>query len=260
MPLKAILNTVDDLSDELKKAYVEKDGKFILDVSPVDGFSLEDVSGLKTSLAKERQSVAEKDRLLESFSGLDPEKSKAALSKVEEMKDWKADDVVQATIKAREDQLVEKQTREIGERDDTIGSLSKQLDFHVRTSVATTSITAQGGSVELMLPHVLSQTNIADVKGNRITQIVDKDGTPRISTASGSQADMSMDELVSEMKANPTYAPCFPGSGASGSGASGSGAVGGGNGSPKEILSSDQDTIDANVTGIANGDCVVVDG
>ena len=55
--LKAMLDSLEGISDGDKGHYVEKDGKFFLDVGPVGGWALEDVAGLKTALGTERDST-----------------------------------------------------------------------------------------------------------------------------------------------------------------------------------------------------------
>ena len=49
MGLKAILETLDEVPEALRAFYVERDGKFVLDADGV-----EDVTGLKSALEKER--------------------------------------------------------------------------------------------------------------------------------------------------------------------------------------------------------------
>lgn len=84
MPLKMSLDSLDGLSDEIKALYTEKNGKFTLGVEGV-----EDVSGLKSALAKTRE---EKDALMKSlkgFDGIDPEKFKALSAQIESSEELK---------------------------------------------------------------------------------------------------------------------------------------------------------------------------
>lgn len=68
MALKLVLDTLDGLDEGQKALYVEKDGKFHLDV---DG--LEDTSGLKSALQKERERARDFEKKLSGLKDLDPE-------------------------------------------------------------------------------------------------------------------------------------------------------------------------------------------
>src|SRR4051794_27617528 len=50
MALKAIVETIDSVPEAVRGLYKEAEGKFILDVESVEGYALEDVSGLKSTL------------------------------------------------------------------------------------------------------------------------------------------------------------------------------------------------------------------
>jgi DNA-binding transcriptional MerR regulator len=55
MNLKYQIDTLDELSDEHKALYVEKDGKFVLNI---EGLPVEDTAGLKSALERERANAA----------------------------------------------------------------------------------------------------------------------------------------------------------------------------------------------------------
>lgn len=93
MALKFVVDSLDGLSEELKSSYKKgDDGKFHLDV---DGG--EDVSGLKSALQKERDSVKELKGSLKTLEEKiaiykdidDPEKAKEALKKIQAIEEKK---------------------------------------------------------------------------------------------------------------------------------------------------------------------------
>ena len=55
MPLKSIINSLDDVEELHRPFYREDAGRHVLDVESVDGFALENVNGLKTALSTERR-------------------------------------------------------------------------------------------------------------------------------------------------------------------------------------------------------------
>lgn len=219
----------DSLSDALKSEYkVQTDGSYLLDVSPVGGYALEDVQGLKTALSQERSAKETAERKVEAFKDIDPAKAKEALTKIGEMATWTPEQKVKEQIDAVKNQMAEKHTGEKGKLEAQLKKLTAQLEKILVDAEASKAIAENKGSIQLLLPHVRASTRIKTTEaGEFIVEIVDEKGNARLSPAAGSTAPMTVAELVTAMKTNATFAPAFAGSGASGTGASGGGAGGG---------------------------------
>jgi len=232
MSLAAIVKaeTHETLPDAIKSEYKARDdGTFILDVTPTDDFALENVKGLKSGLSKERAAREAAEKKLKDFGDLDAGKAREALQKMEEMVNWTPDDKVKEQIAAIQKQLEDKHAGEIAKRDDAVSLLTSQLEQVMIDAAAIEAITTHKGSVTLLLPHVRGKARLKSGDSGYSVEIVDDDGTPRISTEAGSSGPMSMGELVAEMKGNDEFSAAFEGSGASGSGASNSAGGKGGN-------------------------------
>jgi len=82
MGLALVVDKLDAVAETARALYVEKDGKFHLDV---DG--LEDTSGLKTALQKERDAAKEAKRIAKEieqrFEGIDPAKVREMMTRLE---------------------------------------------------------------------------------------------------------------------------------------------------------------------------------
>lgn len=86
--LKAVVGSLDEIQEDLRSLYREENGKFLLDADGV-----EDVTGLKTALERERQArgkyekeAREARKLAERFGdlGTDPDEIKATLEKAKQ--------------------------------------------------------------------------------------------------------------------------------------------------------------------------------
>jgi len=233
--LKAIVDALEGeggVEEALRPLYVPGEGalegKFVLNVEPVGTFKLEDVGGLKSALAKERQSLANAQKTLKPYEGLDPAAARAALEKMKEMDDWDPDKKLEEYKKqlakqaeGEKNQLIEKHTGEVGTLNGRMSVLTKQLEDALITSSAVKALDAQDAFVDLVLPHVKAMTRIRQNEdGSFAVEVLDAEGTPRLSPKTGSQSPMSIEELVVEMSTNPKYAPGFGASKAKGSGAS----------------------------------------
>lgn len=221
MAIKAIVTKLEDAPEALREHYAEKDGKFYLSVDPVDGFALEDVTGLKSALGAERTQRERLEATVVKFKDLDPDKARAALTELEELKKLdptaEADKLANTKFESAKAQLLEKHGQEIGQRDERIQKLTGAMDKLVRQAAATAAIAEAKGSVELLLPHVLANTRVKETDdGEFVVEVVDAKGNVRIGDAKG--APMDLKGLVAEMRQSETYARAFEGDGHSGTG------------------------------------------
>ncbi|WP_029581949.1 hypothetical protein [Bradyrhizobium sp. URHD0069] len=220
MALKAIVETIESVPEAARGFYKENEGKFILEVEPVDGFGLEDVSGLKNTLGKEMtlRKRLEKDVL--KFKDIDPDKARDALARLEELGNIdptkEADKIVSERLEAAKRQLLEKHGEEIKTRDGRIGQLTKTVEGLLIDQSATAALAESKGSVELLLPHVQKHTRVREDNGRFVVEVVDKDGNARIGNAKGDP--MTIADLVQEMRQSDAFGRAFEGSGQSGSG------------------------------------------
>lgn len=271
MSLKAVLKTLEGLDDKVKEHYTEKDGKFVLDVSSVDGLVLENVDGLKASvealrtsernLTQDLKNSVEAVKQLETkFDGIDPKAAKSALSKVEEIANWDGDTKIKEAIEINErkmqvkmDELVKQHTEKVETLENDFTDSQDQLQDAIVNSQIVKAISDEKGSVDLLVPHVRKHVNmIKDGKGRWIPEVVNEKGDPRIGDSQGTP--MTIPQLVQEMKTKDVFAGAFPGANQSGTGRSG--AEEGTHhetGDKKVVNASDNKTVSDNLEDIASG-------
>lgn len=226
MALKAVVDTLDDAPETLREHYRAgtanegTEGKFVLAVEAVGGFALEDVSGLKSALGKERTTREKLERDVVKFKDLDPEKAREALAKLEELGSLdpakEADKIANTKFEAAKAQLLEKHTGEIIAREERIGFLSKAVENLLIDAAATAALAEAKGSVQLLLPHVKAHARVKEVDGKFTVEVVDAAGNGRIADAKG--APMGIKDLVAEMRESDAFARAFEGEGHSGTG------------------------------------------
>jgi len=227
--LLAILASLANVPEAFHKFYKKgDDGKFYLQVTGVDGWALENVQGLKTNLStaleEKRQAVAKLAKIPEGF---DIDKAQQAMTKVEEMKNWKPEDKVREQMKAREDELTAKHRTELekvaNENKDLVGQIESVLaDGAIAT--ALTKFELMEGGATLLTPHIRAQIKVAkNDQGKYAAQVMNADGkTPRMTQKSNDTSNMGIEELVSIMSKDKTFASCFKAKPASGPGKPGS--------------------------------------
>ncbi len=205
--LKLTVDSLDGVEESARGLYVEKDGKFFLDV---DG--IEDTSGLKTALSKERKRADEAEKQIKAWqkSGKTPDEIEELLEaqrKTEEDKAAKAGEWDKLRA-----QMNEKHQAEIKAKDDAIAAMRSRLNAELVDSKAVAAIAAEKGVPDLLLPHVQRHVKVDE---NFNVVVVDDTGSPRVN---GKGEPLRISDLIAEMKTNAIFGRAFEGSGQSGGG------------------------------------------
>lgn len=218
--LKAVLESLDGLDENLKSVYEEKDGKFVLKVEPVGGYALEDVSGLKTTLSKEMSARKELEKVANKFKDLDPDQVRTALQELDELKkidpEKEADKLVSSKLESHKAQLVKKHEEELASEHAKVERYRSKIEALLCDQVATQHIAELKGSVKLLLPHVRAFTRVVEDNGDFRVEVVDQAGNVRIGDSKGSP--MTIADLVREMRESEEFGRAFEGDGTSGTG------------------------------------------
>lgn len=215
MALKSILESLDGLSEDIKKEYTEKDGKFYLDLEGLDDHPA--VGALKRAKDHEkglRQTAEGKLREAE-------DKATQLESTIEELRTGAIPkDDVAALKNSYEQKLAAKET----EFTQKYGTLQSQIEKVMLDSAALAMATELSTAPALLVPHIRSRLKLEEVDGELAVHVVDIAGKPSAAT---------LVDLKNEMLQNKSFAPILIGSKASGGGASG--GSGGGGASSKKL-------------------------
>lgn len=223
MALKAILESLDGISEDIRSHYTEQGGKFHLGVDSVDGMSLEDVRGLKSALSQERKRADEAQALAKAFDGLDADAAREALRKLEDMRNWKPDQKVQEQLRLKEQEIQGKYQSQLDKLKGELDATVKQLEKELITAAASKALAEKGGNPSLLLPLIERATRMRRTDaGQFLAEVLDDGGNTRISPKSGATDAMTIGELIEEMAGKEEFAGAFQGTGARGSGAFGS--------------------------------------
>lgn len=245
MALAAILAAIDGLPEAIKGEYrpasdseVQTNpalkGKYLLDVTPADGFRLGNVDGLNTSVQTLTTAKQQLEGKLAKFGDLNPDDVTAKLTRLGELEAIdpakEADKLVTAKVDAVKRDMTTQFDTERTDLNGKVGKYRGALDNVLRKGAAIEQISAAGGSVEALLPHVLNNLKFVESDDGKFNvQVVDGDGNTRVGDAAGNP--MTVAQLVGEFKSKDAFAPLFSASGQSGGGASPS-SGGGGGGAP----------------------------
>lgn len=244
MALKAILKTLDGLSEEVAGLYVKKDDAFILDLDGVD--DLPAVAGLRNTARTEREERKKFEKQFKSLesqiSGLDLEKLKDIdpddyAGKLELLEKYEKNEKKRKTQKLKdeknweklESQLREQHQREIETlqskfgsekqslldqiadvtktNEATVGKMEASLITHLRDKKLIKEVTDAKGNVTLLSPHITPFIKVAaDDAGNYDSTVIDADGNQRFNNLG---KPMTIKELVSEFGENPDFSGAF---------------------------------------------------
>lgn len=241
--LKAILDSLDGVPEALHELYVEQDGKYVLDAEVE---SHPGVGALKRALDRERDNFKKlQGKIPDNF---DPKDYESLLALREEVQMGKLTDKQREEVENVKRQLQDVHAKEQAKAKERISALEAALRREVITSRATAALAAAKGSVKLLLPHVERQASMIEEDGQFAPVVIDHKGHTRI----GDKGEpMTLEELVSEMRASKDYASAFEGVGSSGGGAVRPAPASGG--AATTVAAGDEQGFLSNLEGIAKG-------
>lgn len=219
MALKAKLENLEGVTDAHKALYRKEGDAYLLDVEPVEGYVLENVTALKGALAKEREQAAERGKALEAFGDLDPGTARDALTKVGQMKNWSSDEKVKEQIEARGKEVAAAKDAEYGPKLQALDSVRKAYEVLTIDNALRDAGVKAKFLAPALVPRLLRDAVKLDEREGKLTPVVmDANGKPRVVINNdGTSRDMSIDEFVAEQAKLPEYLPLIAGSTASGS-------------------------------------------
>lgn len=217
MALALVVDKIDAVPEALRAEYVEKDGKFHLNV---DG--LPDVAGLKSALEAERGLNKTTKAEIASWKklGKTPDEiaelvaAKEAEAEAAAKKAGKHDEILAAKLAAAKAERDASEATLKAERDAAVTSERGAIvETRVNSALVKAKATAEG--LDLLTERLGKRLAFEVVDGKRVISIMQIDGvTPMI--GSGKDGLATMDDLVKE--AVKTWPSLFEGSGAGGSG------------------------------------------
>lgn len=223
MALPAEVDSLDSIEEHFRGEYAkdEESGTFRLQVTPVGGFSLENIDGLKKALGSTR---SERDGLktkLDAWGDLDPKAARDALADAEKFRTFdpktEADKIAQEKLQTWQKQVNEEWEAKyspVAEENSTLRSQNARL---LLNRDAGTLMADMDANPHLIMPLIMERVKFkTDSIGELGYEIVDAQGNKRIGDQHGN--DMTLEQLFNELRDNEHTAGAFNGSGQSGSG------------------------------------------
>lgn len=211
--LKLTVDKLDEVDEALRPLYVEREGKYELDV---DG-----VPDLRAALKTANREAA---TLRTKFKDVDLEEVAALREQVEELK-TKAGPEALESIKKQMNEAHGKEREKLQKRLDKVRATMEEALVDGEASRALAELK---GSPTLLLPHIRKHVKIAESDEGFAIQVVNSKGEPRVRDDG---APVTIKQLVEEMKGAAEFGRAFDGSGAGGTG---SGGASGGGGAAKK--------------------------
>lgn len=214
MALKAVLQNLDGVPENLRTEYKEQDGKFYLDIEGIDDHH--GVGALKRAKDYEKDNArVAKEKAEKLQADLD-----AANNDLTELR---KNGIPKGDVDRLETSYKQKQQQSEDALNGKITKLTASLEKHLldnRAQQLATEVAAKPEYVELLLPHIRNRMKLEAAGENEehVVRVLDKDGKP---------SALNMDDLKKELLANKAFAAILTGSKANGGGAGGGGGGGG---------------------------------
>lgn len=227
MALKAILDSIDGADEAVRGFYAEQSegplkGKFVLQVDGASGYALEDVSGLKSALGKERARADAAEKQAAAFGDIDPKKAAEALAKYEELSQLdpakEADKLIEERVKAVREKMMAEFDKERAALQSENQSLKGEADQTARLRAKGEAFDTHGVMPERRkaLDAYVDRYIKTDLReGKRVVLVTDDDGNPRIA---GDGSNMNINSFVESLKNDPGFQWAFQGTDKTGGG------------------------------------------
>lgn len=232
MGLAALVKDLSAVAEGQRSLYVafERAGEawHRLDVDPVEGFSLEDVGGLKKALTTERELAGSASRRVKLFhdslgDNVDPSTIATQLAELDALKaldpDKEADKIASAKFESWKTGVIKENGKEKTVLQQTITGLETEITSYLVDGEIARVLNDEDtkGSYELLAPVLRGQVRVIrdDASGKRVAVAVDEAGTPRVGDSGGGY--LGIKGLAKELKGDQTFARAFDGSKVSGS-------------------------------------------
>lgn len=211
---EASFDSIEVVPEQFRVLYKEVDGKFLLDTEdPKVGSVVEGLVALNKSLGASRKEASDHkanavDLSALSDFGTTPEEIAAGVKvKVEELQGQIANaGDASKNLEALKADMSKATAKEIRGKDKQIEALTGQMHKHLVKDAATKAIVEAKGTLELLMDHVTKRAKVVSENGEFNVVVVDDKGERRYN---GLGDLLSIPELVSELKANPTFQVLF---------------------------------------------------
>lgn len=229
MTLPAVIDKLEDVAEGLRTEYkLGEGGKYYLDVSGVDDMpAVQGLKKAKQDLLDEKKTLQTK---LTAYGDVTPEK-------LQELKDAAKGSGKEGQRITELEQKLEQQSRqaqlEVQQAKDEAKKATGAAEMYFKRSEIQRAVKAAKGEPALLEHEMMKSLQVKQLEnGEYALVVIGRDGQARIKD---SQANpFSIDDLVTELKGNPTFGRAFDGLGKSGSGADPN-AGGGSGGSPGSV-------------------------
>jgi len=214
MGLKFKLDSLDGVEASQKAFYKEVNGKFELDI---EGHPDGDLSAANKRLLADLKDAQSKAKALEEAAKKTEEEKKAAIAaaqKEAEEKLKKSGDIDGLT-KSYEEKLAAKEKEAAAKISELNAAVYNLTVVQTATNIAAKIATP--GTAEVFMPHIIKRLRY-------------EDGKVKVLDAQGNLSALTIEELETEFKNSPAFAPLIAGPKGSGTGSQSAG--GGGSGAP----------------------------
>jgi hypothetical protein len=231
MALELTIEKPEDVDESIRALYVEKDGKYHLDISGLDKVTEESVRNAVATATRKANKEAQEERLKRKQYeklGMTPEQIEEAITELQTLREKREEDDTKVKMDkgqwdALKQQMNEKHSVEVNklkalieDERKKVGELRKRIERHLVTSNAVSAIAEHKGVPQLLLPYVTNHIKVEELENGEFNlKVVDEKGEPLVN---GKGDPLTISEFVGGMQSNEVFGRAFEGSGATGGG------------------------------------------
>ena len=227
MPIELEVESIEEVDEKYRPFYEEHDGKFVLEDGLADLVTTK--RNFSTIVDKERKSARELRSRVEAWAvlGESPDEIRKKVEKLEAAVSG-GDEAKAQEIERIKGEIVEAKDKEIEVLRGKISKSDNAVQRYLVEAAAKAAIADAGGSVDVLLPHVIAQLKVLEVGDGLEVRLTDPKDPKADYRYNARGEPMTPRELVQELRERETFKPLFRADDRSGGGTQPGGSGGGG--------------------------------
>ena len=228
MPIELEVESIEKVDEKYRPFYEEHDGKFVLEDALADLVTTK--KNFSTIVDKERKSARNLRSQVEAWTALG-ESPEAIQKKVRQLEAAVSgsDEAKAQEIERIKAEIIAARDKEIEALQGKISKADHAVQRYLVEAAAKAAIADAGGSVDVLLPHVISQLKVLEVGDSLEVRLTDPKDPKADYRYNARGEPMTPQELVLELREQETFKPLFKADDRSGGGTQ-PGSLGGGGG------------------------------
>ena len=210
MALKAKIKDLSEVGEAEQALYKKTEDGYVVEIEPVDGFDLQNISSLKNALTVLKGENEQVKTTLKSFGELDPKEVLKKLDRYEQLKDMNPEKIKKELMIDARNELDNEYKTKLSGMNDQMDKLKSSIKKAARNEILSL-IAKEGGTPEFAQSYIESITDVEIKDGNYKLKFLQENGQDRFTfDDKNNPIPYTAEHLIKDLKEHKTFGKMFP--------------------------------------------------